>query len=88
MNEVCAGFAQALAEAEHQLHWGTDFGRIEQAACDLRALDPGHVLVRHLLGKLARLAALEKRIETERRSAAAGSATGPRATRPLPAAAR
>lgn len=88
MNEVCAGFAQALAEAEHQLHWGTDLGRIERAACDLRALDPGHVLVRHLLAKLARLVALEKRIEIERRSAGARPDDPPRATRRAPAAAR
>lgn len=70
MNDVCAGFAQALAEAEHELHWGTDLARIERAARALRALDPDHVLVRHLLAKLARLVALQKRIEVERRTAA------------------
>lgn len=68
MNEVRTSFTQALTEAEHQLHWGTDVARIEEAARDLRAFDSGHVLARHLLAKVARLTALRDRVAVERRA--------------------
>ena len=71
MIELRPTFTQALTEAEHQLHWGTDIARIERAATELRAFDPGHVLVRHLLAKAARLLALGDRFALERRTASA-----------------
>ena len=68
MNDLCATFGQALAEAEHQLHWGTDLDRIEQAAAELRAFDESHVLVRHLSSKISRLLAAQRRVRVDRRA--------------------
>jgi hypothetical protein len=70
MNELRTSFTQALAEAEHQLHWGTDIGRIERAARDLGAFETGHVLARHLLAKVARLTAFRDRFAVDRRATA------------------
>lgn len=71
MNDLCTRFGQALAEAEHQLHWGTDLARIEQAASELRSLDGSHVLVRHLSSKMTRLVAAQRKLKVDRRSPAA-----------------
>ena len=68
MNELRTSFTQALTEAEHQLHWGTDIGRIERAARELRAFDAEHMLARHLLAKVARLAAFRDHVAVDRRA--------------------